>query len=241
MSDRPEVLILGIGNLLWADEGFGVRALESIQRNYRFPDNVRLLDGGTQGIYLVQHIREADVLIVLDAVDYGLPGGSLKRVEGDEVPRFMGAKKVSLHQTGFQEVLAMAGMLGDYPRHLLLIGVQPVELDDYGGSLREAVSAQIEPATAMVLDYLREFGIEAERRETPLVPDTLSQGAISDIHRYEAERPSAQQAWRSGDARVLANERFEPRSRPRPLEQGSISVDVDAHLEKYRDNRALRK
>jgi hydrogenase maturation protease len=55
MSSLPNVLILGIGNLLWADEGFGVRALESLQRHYHFPDNVRLLDSGTQGIYLVQH------------------------------------------------------------------------------------------------------------------------------------------------------------------------------------------
>ena len=65
----PTVLILGIGNLLWADEGFGVRAVEDLHRRYVFPRNVRLMDGGTQGIYLVQHIREADVLIVFDAVD----------------------------------------------------------------------------------------------------------------------------------------------------------------------------
>ncbi|MDP2781048.1 HyaD/HybD family hydrogenase maturation endopeptidase, partial [Devosia sp.] len=117
MVDHREtnVLILGIGNLLWADEGFGVRAVEELHRTYFFPDNVRVVDGGTQGIYLVQHIRDADVLVVFDAVDYGLPPGTLKRVEGDEVPKFLGIKKISLHQTGFQEVLAMAEMMGDYP------------------------------------------------------------------------------------------------------------------------------
>lgn len=237
MSSMPNVLILGIGNLLWADEGFGVRALESLQRNYRFSDNVRLLDGGTQGIYLVQHIREAEIVIVFDAVDYGLPGGSLKRVEGDEVPKFMGAKKVSLHQTGFQEVLAMAEMLGDYPRHLLLVGVQPVELEDYGGSLREPVRAQIEPAITMVLDYLKGFGIKARRRESPLQPDTRLQGAISDIRRYEDERPSEQHACRVGDARVLGSTDYELAYRPVSLDQDAIRVDVDAHLDKYRSER----
>ncbi|MCU7925201.1 MAG: hydrogenase maturation protease [Candidatus Thiodiazotropha sp. (ex Dulcina madagascariensis)] len=49
MTEAPPVLILGIGNLLWADEGFGVRALEALQRNYWLPEHVRLLDGGTQG------------------------------------------------------------------------------------------------------------------------------------------------------------------------------------------------
>jgi len=234
MVDTSSVLILGIGNLLWADEGFGVRALEALQRNYAFPDNVRLLDGGTQGIYLVQHIREAQILVVFDAVDYGLPGGTLKRVEDAEVPRFLGAKKVSLHQTGFQEVLAMAEMLGDYPDHLLLVGVQPVELDDYGGSLRAAVKAQIEPAIAMALDYLAGFGIRAERRERPTQADTRLQGEIADIERYEAGRPPEEAACRLGDVRILRTGGFDPSTRPSAAEGGTLSVDVDAHLDKYR-------
>ncbi len=104
----PRVLILGIGNLLWADEGFGVRAVEALDRDYEFPLNVRLMDGGTQGLYLIEHVTSADILIVFDAVDYGLAPGSLKLVEDEDVPNFLGAKKMSLHQTGFQEVLATA-------------------------------------------------------------------------------------------------------------------------------------
>jgi hydrogenase maturation protease len=234
MVDAPSVLILGIGNLLWADEGFGVRALEVLQRNYEFPANVRLLDGGTQGIYLVQHIREADILVVFDAVDYGLPGGTLKRVEGAEVPKFMGAKKVSLHQTGFQEVLAMAEMLGDYPEHLLLVGVQPVELEDYGGSLREEVKAQIEPAIVLVLDYLAGFGVSGHLRERPQSADTRLQGAIADIERYEAGRPAESAACRVGDARILQMAGFDPSSGPTAGQGKTLSVDVDAHLDKYR-------
>lgn len=203
-GNTPNILILGIGNLLWADEGFGVRAVEHMHRHYAFPDNVRLVDGGTQGIYLVQIIREADVLIVFDAVDYGLSPGTMKRVEGEEVPRFLGAKKVSLHQTGFQEVLMMAEMLGDPPAHQLLIGVQPVELEDYGGSLRPQVRDKIEPAIALALDYLAGFGIVAERRAEPL-SDIESIGSLEMmLERYEGERPDADDAPRHGDHRVLA-------------------------------------
>ena len=200
----PRVLILGIGNLLWADEGFGVRALEALAARWRFGPNVRLLDGGTQGIYLVDQVRWAEVLVVFDAVDYGLPPGTLKRVEGALVPRFLGAKKMSLHQTGFQEVLALADLLGDYPRHLLLIGAQPVELDDFGGSLRPEVKACIAPAIDLALGYLAGLGVTAE----PLtdgpdpVPD-LPDPALG-IDSYESGRPSAESACRIGDARVLA-------------------------------------
>ena len=207
MRETPRVLLLGIGNLLWADEGFGVRAVETLHRHYRFPANVRLLDGGTQGIYLVQEVREADILVVFDAVDYGLPPGTLHLVEGGEVPRFMGAKKMSLHQTGFQEVLAMAALMGDYPEQLLLIGVQPVELEDYGGSLRPAVKAQIAPAMELALEYLACFGVHARARRAPADAGADLPHASLSLEPYETGRPSAEEACRIGDARVLAASR----------------------------------
>ena len=231
----PRVLILGIGNLLWADEGFGVRAIEHLRDHYSFDENVTLMDGGTQGIYLVQNIRETDILVVFDAVDYGLPGGTLKRVEGAEVPKFLGCKKVSLHQTGFQEVLAMAEMLGDYPEHLLLIGVQPVELEDYGGSLRPEIKAQIQPAIDLALEYLAGFGMRAERRSAPLRPDTSASGAIADMGVYEAERPSDREACRKGDGRVIHSGDFAVAYRPAAVD--GVSVTVDQHLDKYRSGR----
>ncbi|QDG78712.1 HyaD/HybD family hydrogenase maturation endopeptidase [Labrenzia sp. PHM005] len=202
----PAVLVLGIGNLLWADEGFGVRAVETLHQHYCFSDNVKVMDGGTQGVYLVQHIRDADILIVFDAVDYGLPPGTLKLVHGDEVPKFLGAKKISLHQTGFQEVLAMAEMLGDYPKHLLLIGVQPVELEDYGGSLRPAVKAQIAPAIDAALTFLEKHDVFAEMRCDQLGEDDTIASLEMTLGRYEGGRPDAVNAFRHGDSRVLAGD-----------------------------------
>ena len=231
---QPNVLILGIGNLLWADEGFGVRAVESLKRHYKFDGNVTVMDGGTQGIYLVQNIREADILVVFDAVDYGLTGGTLKLVHGDEVPKFLGAKKVSLHQTGFQEVLAMAEMLGDYPEHLLLIGVQPVLLEDYGGSLSSEVKAQMQPAINTALDYLASHGVTFERKEIPDQPDTVRAGAIADMDLYEAGRPTVDQARRDGDDRVLNSSAYDVSYRPVPIEGGGMGVGLDQHLDKYR-------
>lgn len=208
-SEAPVVLVLGIGNLLWADEGFGVRAVEEFHRRYEAATNVRVMDGGTQGVYLVQHIREADILIVFDAVDYGLAPGTLKRVEGEEVPKFLGAKKISLHQTGFQEVLAMAEMLGDYPRHLLLVGVQPVELDDYGGSLRPQVKAQIGPAIDLALAFLKDLGVCVTTRSQPLDEDSTIGSLEMALGRYEAGRPAEAVACRHGDSRVLVGARWQ--------------------------------
>ena len=196
----PNILILGIGNLLWADEGFGVRCIERLNQGYRFPEGVTLMDGGTQGLYLVQHVQQADCLIVFDAIDYGLPPGTLKVVRDADVPKFMGAKRMSLHQTGFQEVLAIAEFTGSFPRELLLVGVQPEELEDFGGSLREPVRAQVEPALAIALEFLAERGVIAVAREDAAEELAPEQRALE---RYEAERPAEDVAYRYGDIRFI--------------------------------------
>ncbi|MDQ7072513.1 MAG: HyaD/HybD family hydrogenase maturation endopeptidase [Gammaproteobacteria bacterium] len=224
--NQKHVLLLGIGNVLWADEGFGVRCIEEINRQYRFPDNVQLMDGGTQGIYLVQHVQACNVLIVFDAIDYGLKGGEMKLIEDENVPNFMGAKKMSLHQTGFQEVLSTSRLLGDYPEKILLIGVQPVELEDFGGSLRPAVKAQIQPAITLAIEYLEKLGIHAEKRIEPLPEvEALSPSELA-LEQYEAGRPSETEACRMGDERVLADKavKFDPK--PSLIDE-PLRVDVD--------------
>jgi hydrogenase maturation protease len=232
MQPSSSVLILGIGNVLWADEGFGVRAVETLHRHYVFPPNVRLMDGGTQGIYLVHHVQAADTLVVFDAIDYGLEPGTLKLIEGDAVPKFLGTKKMSLHQTGFQEVLAMAEMLGDYPSRLLLVGVQPVQLEDFGGSLRPLVKSRIQSAIDAALAWLADRGIHASLRDTPLAAEDSLGGAEIDIHKYEEYRPSQAEACRIGDERVLKSDEVVVEYRPYPLDPDAVSVDVD-HRGKY--------
>ena len=162
------VLVLGIGNILWADEGFGVRAVEEFHRRYELPQDVTVLDGGTQGLYLVNYVQEADDLLVFDAVDYGLPPGTLKRVDDAEVPKFTGNKKMSLHQTGFQEVLSAADLLGHYPNRLTLIGCQPLDLDNWGGPLTPTVRAAIDPAIHAAITVIRDWGVAVQRRALPL-------------------------------------------------------------------------
>ncbi len=184
---NEETLILGIGNVLWADEGFGIRAVEALHARYEFPDNVTVMDGGTQGMFLLPAVRNAKRLLIFDAVDFGDPPATLRLVLGDDVPRYMGAKKVSMHQAGFQEVLSAAELAGDLPDELALIGVQPERLDDYGGSLRASVRRQIDPALRLAREVLERWDIPFRRRGQP-PSDSVGTAAL-DMHRYERDRP----------------------------------------------------
>jgi hydrogenase maturation protease len=195
------VLVLGIGNILWADEGFGVRCIEAMHAAYAFTNGVELMDGGTQGLYLLPYVQAASRMIVFDAVDFGLVPGTHKVIENGDVPSFLGAKKMSLHQTGFQEVLATASMLKSLPEEMVLIGVQPVEIDDFGGSLRPEVLAKVPVAIELAMARLRRWGV-TERPREQRAPDRLNDGSL-EMKNYEAGRPPETEAFRLGDARFL--------------------------------------
>ena len=201
METRCEALVLGIGNVLWADEGFGVRAVEALNAAYRFPTNVVLQDGGTLGLALYECVAGARRVVVLDAIDFGLPPGTLSVLRDSEVPAW-GRTRMSPHQTGFNDVLALAQLNGRAPRDLVAIGVQPVELDDFGGSLRPEVRARLPEAVEIAARELAAWGFPGTPR-VPGEPVPPLNAASLSLDAYEVGRPSAAAACRDGDPRVL--------------------------------------
>jgi hydrogenase maturation protease len=193
-------LVLGIGNVLWADEGFGVRAVEALHATYAFADGVRLLDGGTQGLNLLEPVISHDAVLVFDAIDLRLDPGSLRVLRGREVPAWS-ATKMSLHQQSFQELLAIAELQGRFPPRLTLIGVQPERLADFGGSLSDSVRERLPLAAELAAEELAGWGFAPVARRG-CAPERLNAEALS-LSAYEAGRPPDGEACRIGDARFL--------------------------------------
>ena len=203
---RVEVLVLGIGNVLWADEGFGVRAVETLHAAFAFPAAVSIVDGGTQGLYLFSAVAAARRVLVFDAIDFGLPPATLKILRDDQVPAML-ATKMSPHQTGFCDVLALARLRGEAPEAVTLIGVQPEELADLGGSLSDSIKARIPEAVDAARRELATWGFEGKRREPTDSVEPLNAGAL-EVVAYEDARPSETAACRIGDPRVLGRARL---------------------------------
>lgn len=141
-------IVLGIGNILWGDEGFGPRIAARLAEADDLPPHVEVIDGGTQGLYLLPLVQDADRLIVFDAVDFGRPPGAMVVLRDAEIPVFFGQRPLSLHQTGFTDVLAAAELTGRTPQAITLIGVQYADIETWGGGLTPAVAAALDPAIA---------------------------------------------------------------------------------------------
>ena len=92
------IVVLGLGNILYGDEGFGVRVAERLYSRYAFPDNVEIVDAGTQGHPLLAFVERATHLLLLDAVDFGLQPGTTVEKDSTGIPAYLSAHKMSLHQ-----------------------------------------------------------------------------------------------------------------------------------------------
>lgn len=159
-----ETLVLGLGNVLLGDEGAGVRVVERLLEQYELPEEVQVMDGGNLGLYLLPYVEEASRLVVVDAVQARRPPGALVRLTGNEIPIFLDAAKISPHQEGVQDLLAVAALRGYLPDDLVFWGVQ-IDSLGVGLELSPAVAGQVDPLVEKVLGELEQWGITLQRKQ----------------------------------------------------------------------------
>lgn len=144
--------VLGLGNTMFGDEGFGVEVIRYLEKHSDFPSNIHLIDGGTQGIYLLDYIESADYLVVFDAI---IPKDYNRQVyvyKNDELPAFI-YRKMSSHQVGLSELISLARLQGKVPKDLILIGIPPVDLG-MGVGLSETALTLVPEAAKMGEDII---------------------------------------------------------------------------------------
>ncbi len=153
------VLVLGIGNLVMSDDAVGVLVAQRLQRDYRFADNVEIMDGGTLGLDLLPKLENITHLIIIDAVETGTEAGTCVRLYGQELPIAL-QTKISPHQMGLKDLLAVSELTGHLPKEMVLIGVQPGSIEMEIGLTAE-VEAQFNALVSGVLAELAQWGVAA--------------------------------------------------------------------------------
>lgn len=154
------VLILGIGNLLLADEGLGVKVVEDLQARYHFPAEVTVIDGGTMGLDLLPYLDDRTHMFIVDAVRSDQEPGSVLRLELDDPPAYF-RTKISPHQLGISDVLAVAAMGGNLPGKIVLFGAVPKDLST-GLDLSPEASQSVRRLSNLITDDLKNMGLKVE-------------------------------------------------------------------------------
>jgi hydrogenase maturation protease len=149
------------------DDGLGLHVLARLQAEWTFDASVLLIDGGTWGMKLLPDIEDAGRLMFLDAINtVRHPPGTVLLLEKDEIPLITDHNKLSPHQVGLQEVMAVSEFRGTLPADTCAVGVVPLTID-LATELSPVVLAGVDACIAKLIARLQEWGHTCTRAEAP--------------------------------------------------------------------------
>ncbi len=164
MSDQNErIVVLGVGNTLLTDEGLGVRVVERLMERYSLPEHVQVIDGGTQGLWLMSTIQMSDHLIVVDAVRGNQEPGAIYRLERDQLPKGLRTRQ-SAHDSDLVDALNLCSLIDVEPKSVVVIGMEPNDIKTMGTDLSEPIEAKIDDCIRIVVEELSRLGVEPEKK-----------------------------------------------------------------------------
>ncbi len=174
-----KVLVLGIGNVMFSDEGVGVHLCRLVEKKYSFSSSshtITFIDGGTLAQRLIPIISQYDHVIVLDCVDANDGQiGDVYFFDFENVPNSI-SWQGSAHEVEMLQTLKMMDMLGDRPP-TKIIGIIPEVVSDTTLELTKAVVKGSSVMEGILLKHLSELGFSYE-----LVLDIDIQSVANDSY-----------------------------------------------------------
>ncbi|WP_456451852.1 HyaD/HybD family hydrogenase maturation endopeptidase [Hydrogenimonas sp.] len=155
----PSTVVIGIGNILFKDEGIGVYAAKYLEENYRFSPAVDIIDGGTLGFKLMTYYQSYEKVVILDTVSIDDAPGSVYNLPAPELLG-LGTYRNTAHEVEVVEMLEICSML-DNIAEVNVIGMVPEDIETVDISLTEAAKRAVPAMVAETVRELERAGIEA--------------------------------------------------------------------------------
>jgi hydrogenase maturation protease len=146
----PSLIIIGVGNLYRSDDGIGIRLIQELQKTM-LPPHVDLLDGGTDGLSLLNYMEGYKEALILDAVNMGKSTGDSIFLTEKEMKLKSFQSSLSTHGFGVAEVLTLAKTINT-PCSITVFGIQP-SITTYG----KILSSELENNISNYISSLEEF------------------------------------------------------------------------------------
>ncbi len=153
------IVLLGVGNILLTDEGFGVHVVNQLQEDYVFNPPITILDGGTMGMELLTYMRGMTKLLLVDAINGGDAPGTVYEFPHEEMNSYF-TEAISVHEVGMQDILRIRALQEDPLEDAVVIGVEPESLE-LGLTLSNSTQAAVAEVKERVLRVLSNWYVTA--------------------------------------------------------------------------------
>ncbi len=122
---NSKILVVGIGNYLMGDEGAGIHAVQQLSE-LPVQDNIVIVDGGTDGLHLLEYFEKYKTVILVDAALDGNKPGTIRLIEPESINDFSNEK--SIHDIGLKDIMTAFQLQGKTPDiYLFVISVDTVQ------------------------------------------------------------------------------------------------------------------
>lgn len=157
MEENRQITVLGLGNILLKDEGFGVHFVKWFSERHNYRESVRILDGGTLGYRLLDIITSSSHVIVIDAIKIEDEPGAIYRFTREEMELRM-PEPTTAHEVEFPDVLFMAELMGEFPEVTFLC-IVPQCYGTMDLEMSPVMNNAFLKMERLLLDELERFGI----------------------------------------------------------------------------------
>ena len=121
--------VIGIGNPLRKDDGIGIVLLEKlVEIKDDLPDDIEYIDGGTGGMNLLHLFARFDIVVFIDAVNFGGEIAESKFFNSEDVISKNIQIKISTHGSDILKIIQLSKKLGENPDEIFIFGVQPQDM-----------------------------------------------------------------------------------------------------------------
>ena len=152
-----KVLVAGVGNLLFGDDGFGLAVIERLASN-RLPTGVRLMSAGVRGFELASELLDGyEGAILVDAVSRGGSPGTLYVLEPNGPAATDARSDVGARTFAPGRALGLARAAGSRLAWVRVVGCEPSPLAETSMTLSPPVEAAVETAVALVTELIGEL------------------------------------------------------------------------------------
>ncbi|MEW6570584.1 MAG: hydrogenase maturation protease [Nitrospirota bacterium] len=157
MVDKKKILILGIGNLLFKDEGVGIQIAEKM-KNMNLPPDVEVVEGGTVVSALPYIIEKRDKVIVVDAMKAGGSPGTIYRLSEKEFLETRTGLRTT-QESEFEDALRMTMVMKTNPKELVVIGIEPEDMGERDLKLNMELSPTLQKKVPEIIEaVMKEIG-----------------------------------------------------------------------------------
>ena len=165
-------IVIGVGNMLFKDEGIGIYASEYIRQNYEFDDKeLEIIDGGTLGFKLMTYFQEYDNVIILDTVSIEDEVGGIYRLPSD-VLLGLGNYRKTAHEVEIVEMLEIVSVLDSHAK-VTIIGIIPEDIVSVGIGLTEQMENRFEEFILNGIKEIESLGIKATKVNDISIEDVV--------------------------------------------------------------------